>query len=153
VNLYLETMTYRLAVRIGLGWLALSALQLGVWALLAPQSFYDGFPGFGRSWVAADGPFNEHLVRDFGALNLAIGALLIYAAVKVTRELVTISAIASLVWGVPHLLYHLFNTEPLSAADNVFSIGGLAVAVIFAALLWWAGGRLEAPQEVNHGTS
>ena len=38
----------------------------GLWATLSPRSFYDEFPGGGRAWVAADGPYNEHLVRDFG---------------------------------------------------------------------------------------
>jgi len=146
-------MTHRLAVRLGLGWLTLSALQIGVWALLAPQSFYDGFPGFGRSWVAADGPYNEHLVRDVGALNLAIAALLIYAAIRLTRELVTIAAIASLVWGAPHLLYHLFHTEGLSAADNFFSLSGLALSLVFAGLLLWASGRIESHEGAIHGTN
>ena len=39
---------------------------------LRAAPFYDDFPGLGRSWVAADGPYNEHLVRDVGALNLAL---------------------------------------------------------------------------------
>ena len=48
---------------------------VGVWALIAPQSFYDAFPsiGFG-AWVGVDGPFNEHLIRDVGALYLALVA-------------------------------------------------------------------------------
>lgn len=150
--MYVQAMTHRLAVRLGLGWLALSALQLGAWALFAPQAFYDGFPGFGRSWVAVDGPFNEHLVRDVGALNLALAALLIYAAVRATRELVSIAAIASLVWGIPHFAYHLFNTEGLSASDNALSLGGLALAVLFAVLLLWAG-RKFGPADMSTGVA
>jgi len=47
---------------------------VGFWALLAPRSFYDDFPGGGRSWVSALPPYNEHLVRDVGGLpsNLAV---------------------------------------------------------------------------------
>ncbi len=56
-------------------------LPAGLWPLLSPRGFYEDFPGFRIGWVAMDGPFNEHLIRDFGALNLALSAILIGAAV------------------------------------------------------------------------
>jgi hypothetical protein len=65
---------------------------LGSWALLAPRSFYDDFPGLGRSWIAVDGPFNEHLIRDVGALNLALLVLVVAAAWRPTRELLAVAA-------------------------------------------------------------
>lgn len=132
-------MRIELITRIALGYLALVSLQIGVWAVLAPRSFYDDFPGLGRSWVAADGPYNEHLVRDVGALNLAFAVLVIAAAVRVSRTLVTIASMAALVWGVPHLLYHVVNADVLDTGDAVASIGGLAAFVILpVALLVWA---------------
>ena len=96
-------MNNQFLVRIALGYQILVAAQIGFWALLAPQSFYDGFPGTGRAWVAADGPFNEHLIRDFGALNLALLVVLGWAAVKLTRELVQLAAAASLVLSLIHI--------------------------------------------------
>ena len=137
-------MNYPLAARVGLGYLALNAAVLGLWAVLAPRSFYDNFPGAGRAWVAIDGPYNEHLIRDVGALNLALLVLLGFGAVYLTRQLVTIAAIASLAWAVPHLLYHLFNTDGLSNGDIVASIGGLVLGAAFPALLLWVAPRLEA---------
>lgn len=59
--------------------LVATAFVVGVWALLAPRSFYEDFPAAGRGWVSSL-PFNEHLVRDVGALNLAFAVLLAYAA-------------------------------------------------------------------------
>ena len=47
--------------------IAAGSAVIGGWAQLFPRSFYDDFPGLGRAWVAMDGPFNEHLVRDVGA--------------------------------------------------------------------------------------
>ena len=138
-------MTVARTTRLALGWLALSALQLGFWALLAPQSFFDNFPGFGRSWIAVDGPYNEHFVRDFGALNLALAVLLVAAAVRLSRDLVSVAAIASLVWGVPHVIYHLANTEDLGAMDNVASVGGLAFGVLLAVMLLISAKKLDDP--------
>ena len=128
-------MNNQLLLRVALGYQALVAAQIGFWALLAPRSFFDGFPGMGRAWVAADGPFNEHLVRDFGVLNLALLVVLGFAAVKLTRELLQLAAVASLVWGVPHLLYHAFNTDVLPAGDAIFSLAGLAAAVAFSIVI------------------
>lgn len=124
-------MTHRRWYRIALGYLVFSSVQLGVWALLAPQSFYDSFPGMGRTWIAIDGPYNEHLVRDFGALNLALAVVLLSAAISLTVSLVRTAALASLAWGIPHFLYHLFNTDDLSSGDLIASLGGL---LLFAAL-------------------
>lgn len=142
-------MDLRLVTRIALGYLALVSAQIGVWALLAPQSFYDDFPGLGRAWVSVDGPFNEHLVRDVGALNLALAAVLVTAAIRLTRSMVTMAAIASLLWGVPHFVYHAVETEGYGTSDLVASLTGLAVfAAIPVALLVTVRPRLpetEAP--------
>ena len=67
-----------LAGRVLLWLLALTGLTLGIYAEFFPRAFYDDFP-FGRSWVMHDGPFNEHLVRDFGAMNLALTAVTLAA--------------------------------------------------------------------------
>lgn len=124
-------MTYTRWIRIALGYLALLSLEIGVWAQFAPQSFYDHFPGLGRAWVRIDGPYNEHLIRDVGGLNLAIAALFIAAIITLSRPMIIVSAIAALLYGVPHLVYHIAHTDGLSDGDIAASLGGLA---LFAAL-------------------
>lgn len=121
-------MTHSHWIRIALGFLAVIALQIGVWAVAAPRSFYDNFPGLGRTWVNIDGPYNEHLIRDVGALNLALLVLLIAAAVTLSRQIIIVAALASLTWGVPHLVYHVFNTDGLDNVDILASLGGLFVS-------------------------
>lgn len=140
------TVSRLLWTRIVFVYLGLQSCVLGVWALVAPRSFYDEFPGSGRSWVAVDGRFNEHLVRDVGALNLALLVLMVAAAWRPNRELVTVAAIAAVVWGAPHLIYHVFNTDGLSTGDLVASLGGLAVFVVLplTVLVWPAGSMAEA---------
>lgn len=136
-------MTHRLAARIGLGYLAVNALLLGLWAPIAPRSFYDDFPGLGREWVSVDGPFNEHLIRDVGALNLALAVVLVAALVTLSRQQVLVAAGAALAWGVPHVVYHAFHTEPLSTSDNVLNLGFLALAASVPLGLIYLAPRLD----------
>lgn len=135
-------MQFTTATRVALGYLVVVSLQIGVWAMLAPRSFYDGFPGLGRTWVSVDGPYNEHLIRDVGALNLAVAVVLIAAAVTLSRSLIIAACVASLAWGVPHFVYHLVNREGYSTGDLAASLGGLALfAAIPVALLVLLRGR------------
>ena len=136
-------MTQRRWRRIALGYLTLVSLQIGVWALLAPRSFYDDFPGLGRTWVSVDGPYNEHLIRDVGALNLALVVVFVAAAITLTRPMIITAAIAALAWGLPHLLYHLVATDGLSNADLALSLGGLAAFAAVPVLL------LVAPHPID----
>lgn len=127
-------------VRVILVVLALSALQVGVWAAFAPRSFYDDFPGADRVWISPDGPYNEHLLRDFGALNLALAVLTIAAVVWLTRELVVTAAVAWLVWDVPHLVYHLRHLDVYETSDQVanvilLSAGPVAALVVLVLAL------------------
>ena len=115
--------------------LAAAAVQLGLWAAIWPRSFYDDFPGGGRTWVAVDGPFNEHLVRDFGQLNLAMAALLIAAFLRPERYIVRTAALASLLFAVPHLAYHATHLDVYETSDQVANVVLLSVAVLLPAVL------------------
>jgi hypothetical protein len=129
-------MTYRRWARIALGYLSLVSLEIGLWALFAPRSFYDDYPGLGRAWVSVDGPYNEHLVRDVGGLNLGLAAVLIIALVTLSRPTIIAASVASLLYGIPHLVYHIANHEGLDNGDVVVSLGGLALfAVVPIALI------------------
>jgi hypothetical protein len=129
-------MTYRRWMRIALGYLALVSLEIGLWAQFAPRSFFDDFPGLGRAWVRVDGPYNEHLVRDVGGLNLGLAAVLIVAIITLSRPTIIAAAIASLLYGIPHFVYHVANHDGLANSDVAISLGGLALfAVIPIALI------------------
>src|SRR5207253_8897288 len=118
-------------VRVVLVVWAVASVQVGIWATFAPRSFFDDFPGFGRHWVRVYSPYNEHLVRDFGALNLALAVVTIAALVTLSRPMVIAVAVAWLVWSVPHLVYHLRHLDVFSSTDdkvvNVFLLGSLPV--------------------------
>lgn len=114
--------------------LGLLGLQIGTWATFWPRGFYDDFPGGGRSWVAVDGPYNEHLVRDFGALNLALTAVVAVALVTRAPAAVRAAALAWLVYSVPHLVYHVRHIDIYDTADQVLNLAGLGGAVVLAGI-------------------
>ncbi len=131
-------MSHRLAIRIGLGYLAIQAAYVALWILLAPRGFYDTFPTGPAEWVSPIPPFNEHLLRDFGAAGLGLATLAVLAAVWLERRLVQATAIAFLVSSLPHFAYHLTTTDRLSTADNVQSLARAAAApaLVSLGLLW-----------------
>jgi hypothetical protein len=128
--------TARLALRAGLLYLAVGALLVGLWAAFFPRSFNDDFPGI-ATWVAPHGPYNEHLVRDVGAFELGIAVLLLAAAWRLSRELILVAIVATVVSGVLHLVFHLRNSDPDGTGVDVTSIVSLALipAVALALLI------------------
>ncbi len=115
----------------------LSALSapVGSWALLAPRSFFDGFPGLGRHRVAGDGPYNEHLVRDVGALYLALLVLTLSALRRTNAGRARLVGVVWLVFGVPHVGYHVGHLGGLTVVDQLLSVAALSVVVVLAAAL------------------
>jgi hypothetical protein len=130
-------------MRIGLAILAIGIAPLAIWATFFPRQFFDDFPGGGRHWVAVDGPYNEHLVRDVGALSLALLIVAVFALVTLSVPLVRATAIAFLVNGVLHVGYHVRHLSGFDTADKVGIVGGLVVAPIVGALLLVATLRRE----------
>jgi hypothetical protein len=127
----------RPAARLILGLLAAVQAVDGLYALLAPRSFYEDFPA-GRGWVEALPAYNEHLVRDVGSLFLATAVFLALAAYHLERRLVIAASASILVFAVPHFLFHVLNLEPFPAGDAIGETIVLAAMVIAPAWLLFA---------------
>ncbi|WP_440073316.1 hypothetical protein [Streptosporangium sp. OZ121] len=111
------------------GLLAVVAAYQGVWAAAFPRSFYDDFPAPGFHWVAALGPYNEHLVVDMGALNLALLVLSVWALRRPTRESLVVTGGAWSIYNAIHFLWHMLHLHVFPVIDKV------SVAVILGGLL------------------
>ena len=72
-------------------------------------------PGFGQLWVRLDGPFNENLVRDVGALNLALAFVTLQQSCGARRCSARLVTGTWIVEGIPHLVYHLRHLDPLAS--------------------------------------
>ncbi|MEU2878088.1 ArsA-related P-loop ATPase, partial [Streptomyces sp. NPDC007070] len=116
---------------------ALAALALGeglpgAWALGRPRGFYDAFPLPGHSWVALFPPYNEHLVRDFGAAVLAMAAVIGWAAWSARPGPARAAATALLVFSVPHFAFHLRHLGRADGVEAVAQLLSLVLPVVLA---------------------
>jgi hypothetical protein len=123
--------------RVALGLIAVSMLPAGLQAAFAPRSFFDDFP-LGRGWIAHEGDaYNEHLVRDVGALFLA---LIIVTAFTLWRHRPARPVAAAwLVQGTLHLVYHAGHLDGFETVDKVGLIGSLVSVPVLALVALWAG--------------
>ncbi|MGJ6962988.1 hypothetical protein ACSDR0_13860 [Streptosporangium sp. G11] len=111
------------------GVLAVAAAYQGVWAAVFPRSFYNDFPAPGLHWVAALGPYNEHLAVDVGALNLALLVLSVWALRRPTRESLAVTGGAWSIYNAIHFLWHMLHLHAFPIIDKI------SVAVILGGLL------------------
>jgi nucleoside-diphosphate-sugar epimerase len=135
-------------VRLGLWAMALFSLLGGIPQQFAPRSFYDAFPGFGMNWVAVDGPYNEHLLRDLGGANLALALVILFAIVQPTAGLVRAVAAAMLVAQVPHFIYHAAHLDLLpTTLDRVLQTASLALTLAIPMLVLLRAGGIRQQHE------
>ena len=124
------TLQQRRWLRGGIAVIAVTPALVGIWATASPRGFYDDFPGAGHHWVSAVGAYDEHLVRDVGALYLGALVLLAFAWTWLDRRLVQATVVSYAVAALPHLIYHLTALDGFSTGDAVAEIGGLALNVV-----------------------
>ena len=117
-------------LRGGLLLVAATTLGAGLWALPFPRSFYDDFPFPGWDWISTLGPYNEHLVRDYGAMNLALGVLLVSAASSPERRLSQVALLTYLAFAIPHFVFHAAQTQHFSLFHNALQLGSLGFLVL-----------------------
>ncbi|WP_222272475.1 hypothetical protein [Modestobacter marinus] len=124
----------RLAIKLLLVWFTLFGFTIGVWQAVFPASFYADFPGMGHHWVSPDNPYNEHLLRDVGLGNLAVGTVALVALLTGVVWVARAVGLAVVVVDLPHQLYHQVHVSVLpTTTDQVLQSGSLA-AVSLAAI-------------------
>ena len=116
--------------------IAVLMIPAGLQAAFAPRSFFDEFP-LGRGWISAgDASYDEHLVRDVGALFLALIVVTLWCAWR--RVAMAAVAVGWLVQGVLHLGYHVGHLEGLGDADKAGLVVSLALVPILALVALFA---------------
>jgi hypothetical protein len=123
------TMRARPWLRPALLFLTLTQVVVGTWQLLLPRSFYDLY------WVQLLSPYNEHLMRDAGGLNLALAVVLGAGALIMERRLISTALLAYLTFAVYHLVFHVTHLENFPQADAIAQTSALILGVAFPLVL------------------
>lgn len=121
---------------VALAVVAVIMLPAGLQAAFTPTSFFDDFP-IGRAWISPAGEaYNEHLVRDVGALFLAMVIITAWTVLRhgPTRPV----AVAWLVFGLLHLAFHTRHLDGFGRLDQVGLVASVVIVPVLAAIAIWA---------------
>ena len=103
----------------------LGFLGSGFWAFFSPRSFYDA--------IATYPPFNEHFLRDLGALSFGIGVCLV--APLRFRDSLLVALTGTAAASVAHALSHLIDRDAGGRATDVYVWTLLAVLLVAATIV------------------
>ena len=106
-------------------------LTSGLWAMLAPDSFY--------AVVATYPPYNRHLIHDLGAFLLGLGATLGLALALSDALLAALSGNA--IAGAAHFVSHVVDRELGGQPTDPLTIG--LFALLLVALAAWRAASVE----------
>jgi hypothetical protein len=124
-------------VQVLLGLNLVSLLPLAIWPQVSPRNFYDKFPGGSFHWIDINGPYNEHFLRDFGALNAALAVIIIFALWKPATSLVQGVGLAIAVYALPHAIYHLSHLDVYKSSDKIPATAPLVLQFLSGLVVFW----------------
>lgn len=104
-------------------------LLLGVWAMVAPQAFFDS--------VAVFPPYNQHFLQDVGAFQIGLGAVLLLGVAAPANGLGVALlgvGIGSAAHTISHLIGHDLGGSP---ATDIPSFTFLSVVLLAAGWQQW----------------
>ncbi len=101
-------------------------LGMGIWAFVAPRSFFDT--------VATFPPFNEHLFHDLGAFQGALGATLLIG-LRVRNGLM-VAMLGNLLGAIVHFISHVMDSGLGGRSTDPIAMGFLAAALAFALVVY-----------------
>jgi hypothetical protein len=122
-------------IRAGLVFLAVVQGLAGLVQLFAPRFFYEDIPTSATPWVSLLPPYNEHLMRDVGALTLAYVLVLAAAAIWLEPRLVQVALAANLVFTVPHFVFHATHLDHYPLGSAIGQTVALGAGVLLPAAL------------------
>ena len=101
---------------------AFFALQ-GVWAFLAPRSWFDTLATFE--------PYNRHFIHDIGTFQIGLGVAGILAALRLKPLVVGLGALSA--FQVLHLLSHVIDRDIGGRPGfDIPALGALAAVTVIA---------------------
>lgn len=121
-------------------------LAFGLWAFVAPSSFYDQ--------IALFPPHNRHFLHDAGAFQIGLGATLLLALRW--RDALFVALLGVGTGAAVHAVAHLLDRNLGGRRTDPVSLAIIAVVIVLAALLRWnpsgrerSDGSVDAPTRVR----
>lgn len=103
-------------------------LASGLWAMLAPESFFDT--------VATFEPYNQHLIQDLGAFQIGLGAVLLLSVAPAPSDALAVALIGVGVGMAAHTVSHVVGHDlGGNPAVDIPSQAVLAVLLLVAGLV------------------
>lgn len=115
------------------------ALVVGIWAHFFAQGFYENFPAVWGKWIHQDGPYNQHLVQDVGAMYLALGFASLCGLVWRSAQTLRVLGVAWTTFGLLHFSYHLAHLAGMTVTDAVGNVVGLGLCLLLGSALMLPG--------------
>lgn len=122
-------------------WVRLTALAgaagflgLGLWAFVAPRSFFTSLATFE--------PYNPHLLHDLGAFQIGIGAVLLLAAFPERLNGLAAALLGAGVGAAVHVVSHVMDADlGGSPSTDIPTLSLLAVVLLAAGATHARSGR------------
>lgn len=80
-----------------------STALLGVWALAAPESFFNRLAPFE--------PYNQHFLQDIGAFQIGLGTVLLLAALAPSFDTLTVALLGTGLGAAAHAVSHIIGRD------------------------------------------
>jgi hypothetical protein len=119
--------------------LGLISLGAGLWAMIAPRSFYLNAAPFP--------PYNRHLFHDIGAFQIGLGICL--AASLVFKDALVVVLVGNACAGVAHFVAHVLDRSQGGHATDPFTFGVLAALMVGLAVARWLAVRPRPPSAAS----
>lgn len=105
----------------------LSFLASGLWAMVAPESFFDA--------VATFEPYNQHFVQDIGSFQIGLGAVLLIAATD-RADALAVGLVGVGIGSVAHTVSHVIGRDLGGRPELDIPLTALTSLLLLAAGLW-----------------
>lgn len=104
-------------------------LTFGLWAMVAPQSFFES--------IALFEPYNEHFIQDIGSFQIGLGAVLAMAAFFTSDALVA-GLVGVGIGALAHVISHLLGLDAGGRpALDLPSLAILGAALLIVGVVRW----------------
>jgi hypothetical protein len=99
---------------------------------------YDDFPIPGAAWASTLGPFDAHLITDFGAAQVGLAVIVLVAVWRHSLEALRIAMGGYVAFGALHFAYHLGSFEAFTTASALTQATALMAVVLLPAFVLYA---------------